>query len=251
MAAAGYMRHSLTCVLNLFFLCSFFSLSIFSFFIPSPPVLPRSHPSVPCLLWPFISAAQEKTPKQGQLGRERNADNILRDLKEIFTPSWELASPSEGNAAQPGQAVCLVLVSLALSWALQTQTRVVPVVTRALQCEVGKKSKSSILRWCWISKPILFSLLGSHRSKDEASLSSTLGLGSKKKKNFLRISWILCCFVFLSKKAFPVAVTNLIIVSWDYWSWHFKNFCILKTSPDVCYINRDENFLSRGDTGFI
>lgn len=76
-------------------------------------------PSVPCLLWPFISAAQEKTPKQGQLGRERNADNILRDLKEIFTPSWELASPSEGNAAQPGQAVCLVLVSLALSWALQ------------------------------------------------------------------------------------------------------------------------------------
>lgn len=107
------------CVKPFFFLCSFFSLSIFSFFVPSPPVLPRSHPSVPCLLWPFISAAQEKTPKQGQLGRERNADNILRDLKEIFTPSWELASPSEGNAAQPGQAVCLVLVSLALSWALQ------------------------------------------------------------------------------------------------------------------------------------
>ncbi|KAG6937721.1 RAB guanine nucleotide exchange factor 1 [Chelydra serpentina] len=39
--------------------------------------------------------AQERNLKQGQLGRERNADNILRDLKEIFTPSWELASPTE------------------------------------------------------------------------------------------------------------------------------------------------------------
>ena len=67
----------------------------------------------------FISAAQEKIVKQGQLGRERNADNILRDLKEIFTPSWELASPTEGNAVQLEQAVCLILVSLFLSWALQ------------------------------------------------------------------------------------------------------------------------------------
>ncbi|OXB70600.1 UNVERIFIED_CONTAM: hypothetical protein H355_013030, partial [Colinus virginianus] len=41
--------------------------------------------------------AQEKVVKQGQLGRERNADNILRDLKEIFTPSWELASPAEAE----------------------------------------------------------------------------------------------------------------------------------------------------------
>ncbi|XP_053863968.1 rab5 GDP/GTP exchange factor isoform X1 [Malaclemys terrapin pileata] len=48
-------------------------------------------------------AAQERNLKQGQLGRERNADNILRDLKEIFTPSWELASPTEGNTAQLGE----------------------------------------------------------------------------------------------------------------------------------------------------
>lgn len=94
----------------------FILLTFHLFFIPLPPVLPRSR--CPACFGLFISAAQEKTPKQGQLGRERNADNILRDLKEIFTPSWELASPSEGNAAQPGQAVCLVLVSLALSWAL-------------------------------------------------------------------------------------------------------------------------------------
>lgn len=59
----------------------------------------------------FVSVAQEKGVKQGQLGRERNADNILRDLKEIFTPSWELASPTEGNAVQLEQAVCLILVS--------------------------------------------------------------------------------------------------------------------------------------------
>lgn len=59
----------------------------------------------------FVSVAQEKGVKQGQLGRERNADNILRDLKEIFTPSWELASPTEGNAVQLEQAVCPILVS--------------------------------------------------------------------------------------------------------------------------------------------
>ncbi|XP_007485732.1 rab5 GDP/GTP exchange factor isoform X1 [Monodelphis domestica] len=49
--------------------------------------------------------AQEKTLKQGQLGRERNTDNLLRDLKEIFAPAWELASPSEeiqeAKAASP------------------------------------------------------------------------------------------------------------------------------------------------------
>lgn len=71
------------------------------------------------LAFAFISVAQEKIVKQGQLGRERNADNILRDLKEIFTPSWELASPTEGNAVQLEQAVCLIIVSLLLSWALQ------------------------------------------------------------------------------------------------------------------------------------
>nr|XP_014437284.1 rab5 GDP/GTP exchange factor isoform X1 [Pelodiscus sinensis] len=41
--------------------------------------------------------AQERNLKQEQLGRERNADNILRDLKEIFTPSWELAFPTEAE----------------------------------------------------------------------------------------------------------------------------------------------------------
>jgi len=30
-------------------------------------------------------------------------------------------------------------------------------------------------------------------------------------------------------------------------SSHFKNFCILKTSPDVCYINQEDNFVSRED----
>lgn len=72
------------------------------------------------LAFAFISVAQEKIVKQGQLGRERNADNILRDLKEIFTPSWELASPTEGNAVQPEPAGRLGLVSFLLSWALQS-----------------------------------------------------------------------------------------------------------------------------------
>lgn len=120
MAAAGYTRHSFTCIKPFLFFLMFIFLTfhLFFFFIPSPPVLPCSCSWCPACFGLFISAAEEKTPKQGQLGRERNADNILRDLKEIFTPSWELASPSEGNAAQPGRAVCLVLVSLALSWAL-------------------------------------------------------------------------------------------------------------------------------------
>lgn len=107
------------CVKPFFFFLMFILTFHLFFFYPFTTCPATLLLSVPCLLWPFISAAQEKTPKQGQLGRERNADNILRDLKEIFTPSWEVASPSEGNAAQPGQAVCLVLVSLALSWALQ------------------------------------------------------------------------------------------------------------------------------------
>lgn len=103
-------------------LCSFFSLSIFSlFFFLFDPI---HHPSwrAPALgvllAFAFISVAQEKIVKQGQLGRERNADNILRDLKEIFTPSWELASPTEGNAVQLEQAGCLMLASFFLSWAL-------------------------------------------------------------------------------------------------------------------------------------
>lgn len=44
---------------------------------------------------------QDKALKQGIGGRECKADNIFRDLKEMFSPPWELASPTEGNAAQP------------------------------------------------------------------------------------------------------------------------------------------------------
>nr|XP_034995121.1 rab5 GDP/GTP exchange factor isoform X1 [Zootoca vivipara] len=40
-------------------------------------------------------AAQESSVKSGQLGKELSADNLLRDLKEIFTPPWELSSPAE------------------------------------------------------------------------------------------------------------------------------------------------------------
>lgn len=102
------------------FLRSFFSLSIFSFSFFYPPHLSGHAPALGALLaFAFISVAQEKIIKQGQLGRERNADNILRDLKEIFTPSWELASPTEGNAVQPEPAGRLGLVSFLLSWALQ------------------------------------------------------------------------------------------------------------------------------------
>uniref|UniRef100_A0A6I8QAH2 Rab5 GDP/GTP exchange factor n=1 Tax=Xenopus tropicalis TaxID=8364 RepID=A0A6I8QAH2_XENTR len=37
---------------------------------------------------------EEKPIKPGQLGRERNAD-ILRDLKGLFAPPWDIASPAE------------------------------------------------------------------------------------------------------------------------------------------------------------
>uniref|UniRef100_A0ACB8EDI3 Rab5 GDP/GTP exchange factor n=1 Tax=Sphaerodactylus townsendi TaxID=933632 RepID=A0ACB8EDI3_9SAUR len=40
-------------------------------------------------------AAQETSLNPGPPGKERGADHLLRDLKEIFTPSWELPSPSE------------------------------------------------------------------------------------------------------------------------------------------------------------
>ncbi|XP_078535599.1 rab5 GDP/GTP exchange factor isoform X1 [Lissotriton helveticus] len=44
---------------------------------------------------PPKKVCQEKTLKPGQIGWERNADNLLRDLKEIFTPPWDLTSPTE------------------------------------------------------------------------------------------------------------------------------------------------------------
>ncbi|XP_038670084.1 rab5 GDP/GTP exchange factor isoform X3 [Scyliorhinus canicula] len=45
-------------------------------------------------------ANQDKVLKHGIGGRECNADNILRDLKEIFTPPWELASPTEADSQE-------------------------------------------------------------------------------------------------------------------------------------------------------
>lgn len=114
------MKHSAMYGNLFFFLHSFFSFPIFSYFFNPIHHLSCCAPALGVSLdFAFISVAQEKVVKQGQLGRERNADNILRDLKEIFTPSWELASPTEGNAAQLEQAVCLVVVSLLFSWALQ------------------------------------------------------------------------------------------------------------------------------------
>ncbi|KAG8122818.1 hypothetical protein E2320_018236 [Naja naja] len=40
-------------------------------------------------------AIQESSFKPEQLEEEVSADNLLRHLKEMFTPSWELASPAE------------------------------------------------------------------------------------------------------------------------------------------------------------
>lgn len=97
---------SRTAALILCFPCVVFCLFCFNFFVPFALSLDTLALGV-LLAFAFIPVAQEKNLKQGQLGRERNADNILRDLKEIFTPSWELASPTEGNAAQCEQAVCL------------------------------------------------------------------------------------------------------------------------------------------------
>lgn len=72
----------------------------------------------------FVPAAQESSVKSGQLGKELSADNLLRDLKEIFTPPWELSSPAEGNAAQPHQT-CL---SAHFSSFAESKARVVPGV---------------------------------------------------------------------------------------------------------------------------
>ncbi|KAJ6655749.1 hypothetical protein lerEdw1_004802 [Lerista edwardsae] len=45
-------------------------------------------------------AAQESSVEPGQPGKERSADHLLRDLREIFTPPWELASPTEVLASK-------------------------------------------------------------------------------------------------------------------------------------------------------
>ncbi|XP_058857409.1 rab5 GDP/GTP exchange factor-like isoform X2 [Acipenser ruthenus] len=45
-------------------------------------------------------AAPETAGKCVPSGRERHADTLLRDLREIFTPPWDLASPTEALAAR-------------------------------------------------------------------------------------------------------------------------------------------------------
>ncbi|XP_044312070.1 rab5 GDP/GTP exchange factor isoform X1 [Varanus komodoensis] len=45
-------------------------------------------------------ASQEFSAQPRQLGKELSADNLLRDLKEIFSPHWELAPPAE-EAPEP------------------------------------------------------------------------------------------------------------------------------------------------------
>uniref|UniRef100_A0A8C3HMM9 Rab5 GDP/GTP exchange factor n=1 Tax=Chrysemys picta bellii TaxID=8478 RepID=A0A8C3HMM9_CHRPI len=82
-------------------------------------------------------AAQERNLKQGQLGRERNADNILRDLKEIFTPSWELASPTEGNTAQLGELS-------ACSTEIHEAKAPSPSINRQVSIETDRASKEFI-----------------------------------------------------------------------------------------------------------
>ncbi|XP_053863970.1 rab5 GDP/GTP exchange factor isoform X3 [Malaclemys terrapin pileata] len=82
-------------------------------------------------------AAQERNLKQGQLGRERNADNILRDLKEIFTPSWELASPTEGNTAQLGELS-------ACSTDIHEAKAPSPSINRQVSIETDRASKEFI-----------------------------------------------------------------------------------------------------------
>ncbi|XP_042194614.1 rab5 GDP/GTP exchange factor isoform X2 [Callorhinchus milii] len=66
--------------------------------------------------------AQEKALKHGIGGRERNADNILRDLKEIFTPPWELTTTTEGNASKmrEGQEVKAPSPSISRQASLET-----------------------------------------------------------------------------------------------------------------------------------
>ncbi|XP_074830969.1 rab5 GDP/GTP exchange factor isoform X1 [Natator depressus] len=81
--------------------------------------------------------AQERNLKQGQLGRERNADNILRDLKEIFTPSWELASPTEGNTAQLGELS-------ACSTEIHEAKAPSPSINRQVSIETDRASKEFI-----------------------------------------------------------------------------------------------------------
>lgn len=128
------------CIKNFFFYVHSSHFPYFlSFFYPLHHLSGHAPALGVLLAFAFISVAQEKIDKQGQLGRERNADNILRDLKEIFTPSWELASPAEGNAVQLERAGCLILVNFFLAGLCKIQTRVVPVLTCAVEYEDDKK----------------------------------------------------------------------------------------------------------------
>ncbi|XP_067394072.1 LOW QUALITY PROTEIN: rab5 GDP/GTP exchange factor [Emydura macquarii macquarii] len=88
--------------------------------------------------------AQERNLKQGQLGRERNADNILRDLKEIFTPSWELASPTEGNTAQLRELSACSMLTGKLRAEIQEAKAPSPSINRQVSIETDRASKEFI-----------------------------------------------------------------------------------------------------------
>ncbi|XP_015223277.2 rab5 GDP/GTP exchange factor isoform X1 [Lepisosteus oculatus] len=46
------------------------------------------------------TASKKAPPEKAPTGRERHAETLLRDLRDIFTPPWELASPTEALVAR-------------------------------------------------------------------------------------------------------------------------------------------------------
>lgn len=68
-----------------------------TFFIHFTPFRPFPLPTLGVLIPPEKESEKQEKEEKLQGRRESHGENLLRDLKGIFTQPWEMASPTEGN----------------------------------------------------------------------------------------------------------------------------------------------------------
>ncbi len=83
--------------ISLFSLYIHLNSSVATFFTPFTPFCPFSLPTLGVLVPPEKESEKREKEEKFQGRKESHGENLLRDLKGIFTQPWEMASPTEGN----------------------------------------------------------------------------------------------------------------------------------------------------------
>ncbi len=99
-AVLSDLRPTSPTFISLFFtLYSHLNSSVATFFIHFTPFRPFPLPTLGVLVPPEKESEKREKEKEEKLQgrRESHGENLLRDLKGIFTQPWEMASPTEGN----------------------------------------------------------------------------------------------------------------------------------------------------------